>query len=196
MRARAMYWSLPGSAVPRVPPTSPPPSRTCSAAMVGRGRDARGVCLGWLMCGEGGPPPSTTWNASLASELWCPFGGAQAHPTRISPCPLGNPVHGSTFSALTVWVYCEDAGLCGKDHKACWLKHLVSVAKSPAPVHAMARPCLPAEHPHTVPPSLAQAHPTAVEPSKKGPNVGWTSGFIPRPRQTRAAQVRRLAYHW
>ncbi|KFM22371.1 hypothetical protein F751_0081 [Auxenochlorella protothecoides] len=57
----------------------------------------------------------------------------------------------------SIWVYCEDAGLCGKDHKACWLKHL--------------------------------AHPTAVEPSKKGPNVGWTSGFITRPRQTRAAQV-------
>lgn len=145
-------------------------------ARVGRERDAQGVCLGWRMCGEGGPSPSTTWNASLASELWCPFGGARAHPTRISPCPLENPVHGSTFSALTVWVYCEDAGLCGKDHKACWLKHLVSVAKSPAPVHAMARPCLPAEHPNTVPPSLAPGTPhcsgAVQEGTQRGLDVG------------------------
>ncbi|KAL6775906.1 HPAT1 [Auxenochlorella protothecoides x Auxenochlorella symbiontica] len=72
-------------------------------------------------------------------------------------CAAYKPTAEQDMLGCNVWVYCEDAGLCGKDHKACWLKHL--------------------------------AHPTAVEPSKKGPNVGWTSGFITRPRQTRAAQV-------
>jgi len=35
-------------------------------------------------------------------------------------------VNGGVQAACNVWVYCGDEDLCGKQHRECWLKHLVN----------------------------------------------------------------------